>query len=318
MDEERHEAHSRPQSRRGGAPEAPSVAPTAVLRPKRTRLTAEASPITDEDVAAVAEFLRTNLNDRVPWTLACATVPWKIDAPNHGFMLRDGNQVVGVLLALYSERLVAGRRERFCNMGSWCVGPDYRSGSLLLLRALLAQENYHFTVLTADVGPQEILAWSGFRPLDTSAVLIPNLPWPTRPGRTRVSADPEVIERTLTGAVLELYHDHERALAANHLVLLRDAESCYVVYRESEYRNKPIALILYVSNPDVFHAALAPLTRHLLFRRRLLATMAELHVVGRAPRLGINVHSSPRMYRSAALGPEHFDYLYSELTCVPW
>ena len=82
--------------------------------------------------------------------------------------------------------------------------------------------------------------------------------------------------------------------------------------------NKPIALILYVSNPYVFHAALAPLTRHLLFRRRLLATMAELHVVGRAPWLGVNVHSSPRMYRSAALGPEHFDYLYSELTCVPW
>ena len=42
MDEEHHEAHGRPQSRHGGAPQAPSVAPTAVLRPKRTRLTAEA------------------------------------------------------------------------------------------------------------------------------------------------------------------------------------------------------------------------------------------------------------------------------------
>lgn len=317
MEEEGQEV-PRPRSRRDRETEAPSVAPSAVLRPRRARSTAEASPITDDDVAEVAEFLRTNLNDRVPWTLACTTVPWKIDAPNHGFMLRDGNRVVGVLLALYSERLVAGRRERFCNMGSWCVGPDHRSGSLLLLRALLAQQDYHFTVLTADVGPQEILAWSGFRPLDTSAVLIPNLPWPTWPGRTRVSADPELIERTLTGAVLELYHDHERALAANHLVLIRDSESCYVVYRKSEYRNKPIALILYVSNPDVFHAALSPLTRHLLVRRRLLATMAELHVVGRAARLGVNVNSSPRMYRSAVLGPEHFDYLYSELTCVPW
>ena len=118
----------RPQSRHGGAPQAPSVALTAVLRPKRTRLTAEASPITDEDVAAVAEFLRTNLNDRVPWTLACATVPWKIDAPNHGFMLRDGNRVVGVLLALYSERLVAGRTRflgdgfvPFLGIGKYCI-----------------------------------------------------------------------------------------------------------------------------------------------------------------------------------------------------
>jgi hypothetical protein len=30
-------------------------------------MTAEAAPITDADVAAVADFLHANLNDRVPW-----------------------------------------------------------------------------------------------------------------------------------------------------------------------------------------------------------------------------------------------------------
>ena len=88
----------------------------------------------------------------------------------------------GTLLALHSERLVEGRVERFCNMGSWCVLPDYRSRSILLLESLLAQDGYHFTVLSPDVGPQENpLAWHRFRFLDTSAALIPNLPWPACP-----------------------------------------------------------------------------------------------------------------------------------------
>ena len=53
-------------------------------------------------------------------------LPWKVDAPNHGFMLRDGQRVVGAYLAFYSERLIAGRMERFCNLGAWYVLPEYR------------------------------------------------------------------------------------------------------------------------------------------------------------------------------------------------
>ena len=75
-------------------------------------------------------------------------VPWKVDAPNHGFMLRDGQRVVGVQLAFYSERLVAGRAERFCNLGAWCVLPEYRFHSIRLLMAVLAQDGYHFTSLS--------------------------------------------------------------------------------------------------------------------------------------------------------------------------
>ena len=69
-----------------------------------------------------------------------SAVPGKVQAPNHGYMLRDGQRVVGALFALYSERLVERRVERFCNMGTWCVLPGYRFRSISLLAALLAQE----------------------------------------------------------------------------------------------------------------------------------------------------------------------------------
>jgi hypothetical protein len=290
------------------------------MRARKVReMTVELTPITDADVPAVAEFLCANHNDRVPWVLSWSAVPWKVEAPNHGFMLRDGQGVVGTLLALYSERLVAGRVERFCNLGSWCVLPDYRSRSISLLNALLAQEGYNFTILSPDEGPQEILAWLRFRFLDTTAALVPNLPWPTLPGRTRISADPDVIERTLAGTELELYRDHAQTLAAHHLVLIRGQESCYVIYRKFRYKGAAVfAIILHVSNPDLFHRALIPLTRHLLVRHGLVATLAELRIIEHKPQLSFKLNNWPKMYRSSSLEPGQIDYLYSELVCVPW
>jgi len=127
----------------------------------------------------------------------------------------DGQRVVGALLAFYSERLVAGRVEQFCNMGAWCVLPAYRSHSIRLLIAMLAQEGYHFTCLSPSDSVRAITSQLKFRWLDTSAALIPNLPWPTLAGRTRISSEPNVIERTLAGTALELYRDHARALSAS-------------------------------------------------------------------------------------------------------
>ncbi|WP_232425681.1 hypothetical protein [Mycobacterium sp. JS623] len=282
-------------------------------------MTVELAPITDADVAAVADFLHTNHNDRVPWALACSTVPWKGEAPNHGFMLRDGQRVVGTLLALYSERLVAGRLERFCNLGSWCVLPDYRSQSISLVNAVLAQEGYNFTILSPAKRPQEMLPWFRFRFFDTSAALIPNLPWPTLPGRTRISADPDVIERTLAGTELKLYRDHALALAVHHLVLTRGQDTCYVMYRKVRYRGAPVfAILLHVSNPELFHRALIPLTRHLLLRHGLVATLAELRIIEHEPYLSFKLNNWPKAYRSESLEPGQIDYLYSELVCVPW
>lgn len=275
------------------------------------------APITDADVADVAEFLHVHHNSRVPWRLAFSAVPWSVQAPNHGFLLRDAGRVVGTLLALYSERLVAGRTERFCNLGSWCVLPDYRSSSLSLLDALLAQEEFHFTVLSPNEGSQEILAWLKFRPMNSSAVVVPHVPLPT-PGRTLVVDYPPSIEKLLAPADLVLYRDHVRASAARHLVIVREARSCYVMYRESRHTSGArLAVLLRVSDPDVFHQALIPLTRHLLLRHGLVATIADLPLITRKPRLAITVQRRPRMYRSATLSPEQIDELYSELVCVP-
>jgi hypothetical protein len=285
-------------------------------------MTVQLEPITDVDIPAVADFLHANLNSRVTaatWQRSIR-VPWKADAPNHGFLLRDEQRVVGVSLAFYSERVVAGRLEKFCNLGAWCVLPDFRFQSIRLLRALLAQDGYHFTDLSPSGSVIPLNLRLKFQSLDTATALIPNLPWPYPGWGIKISADPEVIESTLTGAALDIYRDHAEAAAAYHLVLRRGSQSCYVMFRKVTRKNLPIfAAILYVSDPELFHRAVSPLTRYLLFRYRVVATLAELRIIGPRPRFSLALRSPrPKMYRSATLEPSQVDDLYSELVCVPW
>jgi len=307
-------------------------------------MTVELAPITDADVAVVADFLHVDFNSRVSsstWSRVMS-VPWKVDAPNHGFMLQEGQRVVGAYLAFYSDRLVAGRVERFCNLASWSVLPEYRFHSVRLLKALLAQDGYHFTDLAPSEKVESVNARFKFRYLDTSAVFVPHLPWPTLPGRTKVSADADVIVATLAGPDLELYRDHAQAPATHHLVLIRGSESCYVMFRKRWWKGRPVfAAILYVSNPSLFQRTVTSLARYLLVHYRLLATFAELRIVGIRPRTSfvlpypktlVRRHNSritrwyaakyqgmihPKMYRSASLEPDQVDELYSELVCVP-
>jgi hypothetical protein len=279
-------------------------------------------PITEDDAPRVGEFLHTHMNARVApehWSRAL-DVPWAVDRPNAGFMLLDGDEIVGAHLAFYSERLIEGRRERFCNLAAWCVRPEYRFHSLRLLKALVAQEGYHFTDFSPSGNVVGVNSRLGFRSLDTTTALVPNLPWPSWPGRGAITSDRAAIERTLTGADLELYRDHAATGAARHVVLTRGAERCYVMFRKQRFHRMPgFALILHVSNPDLLRAMARPFARHLLLRHGAVATLAEERVVKHRPRPSSRLRSPRRrMFLSPGLDPAHIDYLYSELVCVSW
>jgi hypothetical protein len=277
-------------------------------------------PIGPADVRAVAEFLQANLNERVPaaaWAAALDT-PWDAERPNAGYMLLDGDQVVGAHLAFYSERTIDGRTERFCNLGAWCVLEAHRFHGLRLLKALLAQDGYHFTDLSPSGNVVGLNTRLGFQFLDTTTIVIPNLPWPSLGGR--ITSDPARLERTLTGRDLQIYRDHARAAAARHLLLERGGEHCHVIWRKDRRKGLPLfASILYASRPELFRAMSRPLARHLLARHGAAATLVERAVVEHHPLLSRAVESPRRkMYRSPSLEPAQIDYLYSELVCLSW
>lgn len=288
-------------------------------------MTVRVAPIASTDVPMVSEFLHNHLNPRLSadeWAQSM-TAPWRVAAPNHGFMLIDEARnpaVVGAYLAFYADRTIDGVRESFCNLAGWCVLPEYRFHSVRLLKALLAQDGYHFTDLSPSGSVVPINTRLGFQFVDTTLAAVPNLPWPGIPGRGRVSSDPSEIERTLTGEELRRYLDHRQARAARHVVLRTADQWCYVVFRRDRPKNLPLfASIVYVSNPAVFQRMFRQFTRHLLMRHGLPATLVELRLAGHRPTPSVVIGSPRRkMVRSPTLRPDQIDYLYSELVCVPF
>jgi len=235
-------------------------------------------------------------------------------------MLVEGDRIAGVHLALYSERVIDDRRENMCNLAAWCVLPTHRHQGLRLLMKLLRQDGYHFTDLSPSGNVVPLNRRLGFTELDTATALTPNLPWPPMSRHVRLVTGADEIPRHLSGRDLEIHRDHARAAAANHVVVARGDETCYVIFRRDRRKGLPLfASVLYVSNPSLFRATAGHVRRHLLLRHRIPFTLSELRIVRSRPRLSIMLPTPrPKMYRSPSLGAGDIDYLYSELTCVAW
>ena len=282
----------------------------------------ELAQIKSADVPAVARFMNTHLNQRVPasrWAQALS-VPWQVEAPNHGYFLRQDGSVVGAYLAYYSERPVDGLPEQFCNLGAWCVLDGHRHQGMRLLTRLLGQKGYHFTDFSPSGNVVPLNRRLKFTDLDTTTALVPNVPLPRRRGDMRVTARPDALLDTLSGEELALYRDHQPAAAAKHLLVSTPREHCYVVFRrDSRKKVRAFGSLLHVSNPELFRAAIGQVSSHLLTRHGIAATLVELRIAGGRPARGTLLKTSrPKMFRSETLDPDKIDYMYSELTCLAW
>jgi len=280
------------------------------------------APISEADLDRVGDFLHKNLNNSISprdWAQAIKP-PWSVESPNHGFMLLDDGQVVGAYLAFYSEREIDGQNLRFCNLAAWCVLPDYRLHALKLLTKLLKQPGYHFTDLSPSGNVVAINERLNLTHLDTTTALMPNLPWPSLPGRYKITSEPAVLESVLAEAELKLYRDHRDARAAIQLLMIHGDEHCYVVFRRDRRKDLPLfASVLYVSNAALFAKMARVFGRHLLLRQGIPFTLMELRVVGAQPALSVRLGSSRvKMFKSDSLQPDQIDNLYSELVCVAW
>lgn len=276
-------------------------------------------PITDEDLDTVARFLHGHLDSNVPVdSFRQSFAAHHSEArPNSGVMLIDDDDVVGAYVAYYSDRVVDGRVQRICNLGSWCVLPEYRQHSLKMAKAILAQEGFHFLDLSPSATVAALNKRLGFDYLDDRAVVLPALPWPWRPGR--ISSDPLVIEQALTGEELQLYNDHRDAPAAHHVVL-RDRDAvCYLVLRMEKRKKLPVAIVVHASRPEMLCRMIHPLGGFALLRYRVVAVLVELRWLdGKVPAGSIQRPVPPKMYRSPTLDPQDIDYFYSELLYLPW
>ncbi|MFF2271639.1 hypothetical protein ACFVTX_05180 [Agromyces sp. NPDC058136] len=280
-------------------------------------------PILAADVTAVSRFLHHHLNRRVSAAAWAGVVapPWSNRGPNHGFLLLDGEEIVGVYAAVYSEREFGGERIPVCNLAAFCVLEGYRAHGLRLVRSLLAQRGFEFTDLSPSGAVIALNERLGFRHLDTATRLVANLPRVPRRG-IRVTESPDALAATLDGRDAEVYRDHRRAAAAQHLLVEHDGGHGYLMFRRDRRKRLPLfASPLYVGgDAGCLEAAWPQLGSHLLTRHGLAATLAERRVLRFTPRgPGVDLaRPRPKMYRGDRLDADTVDYLYSELTLVRW
>ena len=238
-------------------------------------------------------------------------------------MLLDGDAVVGVQLAFYSERTIDGRRERFCNLGAWCVLPGVPLPQPPAAEGRCwPRTGYHFT----DLSPSgNVVGVNAQARASASSTRRPrwSRTFPGRAGRVGsvISSDPALIERTLTGRDLQLYRDHARDGAAD--IWCSSGATSRATSSSARTAGSGCALfvsVLHVSNPTLFreHGAAAcppPAAAPRRGRPRWPRTGSSGTARGPRSRSG---RRAARCSAAPTSAPAQIDYLYSELVCVSW
>ena len=273
-------------------------------------------PIRDEDVLEFCQFLTEHLSSvRTPdqWAQAFRQ-DWGVAKPNNGFLLREDGRIVGGIGAIYAERSIRGRPERFCNITSWCVLDAYRAQSMRLAMAVVSQPGFHFTDLTPTEVVSKTLQFLKFKPMNERQAVWPNAPWPfSRLRGVRVITYPDAIEHALAPADAKTFRDHRRLPWLRHAAVGRSGAFCHVVWKPDRLRGVSGARVLAMSDPELFLRHRMALGAHLL-RHGCLYTRVESRLLPRVPALSKELAGfRHKVFRSDTLAEADISNLYSEI-----
>jgi hypothetical protein len=276
-------------------------------------------PIRDDDLPAFCRFLTEHLSaQRTPeaWALAFRQ-SWDAAKPNNGFLIRDQGRIVGGIGAIYAQRPVRGRTERFCNITSWCVLDAYRAQSMRLALAVVSQPGFHFTDLTPTEVVSKTLQFLKFRPMNERQAVWPNLPWPfARLGGVRAVTGLDELERVLAPADAKVLRDHLQFPWLRHVAVGRPGAFCHVVWKPNRLKGLAGAWVLAFSDPDLFLRYRLALAGYLLSRGRLYSRV-ESRLLPRVPKPSKELAGFRRkVFRSDTLTEADISNLYSEIVAL--
>jgi len=160
----------------------------------------------------------------------------RVQNDRYGWMLVDGDEVVGFLGTTMGERLVRGERLRLCNTTAWTVKKEYRAHSLSLYAKVLAEKGVEVTNLSPTHQVLRMMQKLGFSLMDKAErIILPVVTPAMLFDRSRVLTNPAEVERQLDGESLRLFRDHQ--LPYNrHALLLAPEGACYLMMNRSPKR----------------------------------------------------------------------------------
>jgi len=237
-----------------------------------------------------------------------------------GWVLVEGDDVVGFVGTIFSERTIRGGTVRLCNINSWIVKQEYRTHSLALFAKVIADSSVTLTNLSPSPHALKVTEKLGFTVIDKSErIILPVITPRSFMDRCEVLTEPRAVEGALKGECLQFFRDHQ--LPFNYHVLLRtQAGDCYVMMNRSHKTIRgslqlPFARVHHIGAPDIFLRHLEKLVVRVAASLKVVAMIVD----GRMLQGTVPWHSFKRpgeerkiAFRSKRLAAEDIDGLYTE------
>jgi hypothetical protein len=172
----------------------------------------------------------------------------------YGYVMENGDEVVGFLGLLFTEREIRGARHKFCEIHSWYVREEYRKESMRLFLPALSVRKATLVNYTPTETVYDISKKFGFEDLETRLLLffpVPT-PWALR-AAVGVETRKHVIVQYLDDADRRIFFDHENVDCKHYLIRSRDGTGySYVVIKKMWLRPYlPFGRIMYASDKKI-------------------------------------------------------------------
>lgn len=308
---------------RGDMTELPLAAEPEVPRLRRPVTVPEVRPALQTDAERVCRFLASPYVPETAWR-ALFEHGWdtaRIEAPA-GYLLLDhasdpDGRIVGFLAAKRAERQLESGPTRVCNIGMWCILPEYRAWSIQLLLAATNEADVTYTVLTPSPGVARLLPRVGFRQLEEAKIVMP----PLLQAKTlftrgaRLEWEPFAVRRLLDERQRRVFDDHARHPCLQ--LFLGEADCwAHLVFKRRVKRGIAVSELLGCDDVALLRRHLERVKLVVLRAQGTAALAADARLLG-APRPAGIVLSRPAFFRSQTLAPAEIDNLYSQIVLLP-
>lgn len=228
-----------------------------------------------------------------------------------GYMLLADQKPVGFLGAIFSQRMIRGKLEKFCDLAAWIVDENYRNNSLSLLFPVLREKYLTITTFTASNRVQAVLRKLGFKDIETALQIL--ISKPSLKKSPILIFDLDQIESRLSGVALQIFRNHKH-LQCWHVLLDTPDGPCYLMLNKSMKKRIPLGNIDTISDRNLFtkyiRHSIFPVCNHFHIYGLVLGGhfgISRIPFSLQAPRRHAN------LFRSSTLQPEDIDLVYSEV-----
>lgn len=277
--------------------------------------------IDEEIVDRAARFLHDHMADRfgIETWRHLFDYPWFPERPSSGVALMSGEDVVGVLAAVYSRRKIDSETRIFCNICAWSVLPEFRRHSLSMLFRVTEGDGLVVTNLTPTPPLEKLFHALNYCVLDTHKLFL----FPMTNLATAFLHGPaphfitklDEIARSVREPSAAVFRDHQDGIC-RHLLAVRGDDRCYLLFRRRVKRVAVFTEVLHLGNPALFVEFAERFVWKLLWMTRSPVLAVDSRFLARVSLRALPVRRTS-FYLGESITPERIDNAYTELSVFP-